>query len=92
MGQLSELEQWQAETPDFTTSINQLSATQFLIPGFIDCHIHAPQMPNIGVGLDMELLDWLNTYTFPMEGQYKDTEYAKLVYEKVVVSNCLCRR
>lgn len=86
VGQLSELEQWQTETPDFTTAINQLSATQFLIPGFIDCHIHAPQMPNIGLGLDMELLDWLKEYTFPMESQYKDTEYAKHVYEKVVVS------
>lgn len=87
VGQISELEQWQAATPDFTTPINQLSATQFLIPGFIDCHIHAPQMPNIGVGLDMELLDWLKEYTFPMESQYKDTDYAKHVYEKVVVSS-----
>lgn len=68
--------------------MTQLSATQFLIPGFIDCHIHAPQMPNIGVGLDMELLDWLKEYTFPMESQYKDTKYAKHVYEKVVVSCC----
>lgn len=54
------------------------------MPGLIDCHIHAPQMPNIGVGLDRELLDWLDTYTFPMEAQYVDTAFAAHVYEKVV--------
>lgn len=43
-------------------------------------------MPNIGLGLDMELLDWLNAYTFPLEAQLADTKLAKHVYEKVVVS------
>lgn len=86
MGNRSELEQWQTVTPNFTTEITQLSATQFLIPGFIDCHIHAPQMPNLGIGLDMQLLDWLQDYTIPLESLYKDTNFAKHVYEKVVVS------
>ena len=63
-----------------------LGETQFLIPGFIDTHIHAPQVPNVGLGLDKPLMDWLNTYTFPMESQYKDEAFAKHVYEKVVVS------
>lgn len=64
----------------------KLTESQFLIPGFIDTHIHAPQVPNIGLGLDKPLLDWLNTYTFPLESQYKDEEFAKHVYEKVIVS------
>lgn len=63
-----------------------LSDTQFLIPGFIDTHIHASQVPNIGLGLDKPLLDWLNIYTFPMESQYKDEAFAEHVYKKVVVS------
>lgn len=33
--------------------------------GLIDLHVHAPQYKNRGLGMDLELLDWLNTYTFP---------------------------
>lgn len=63
-----------------------LKKTQFLLAGFIDTHIHAPQVPNIGLGLDKPLMDWLNAYTFPMETEYKDEAFADRVYEKVVVS------
>lgn len=66
-----------------------MEATQFLMPGFIDCHIHAPQMPNIGLGLDKDLLGWLNAYTFPLEAQYTDLKFAASVYKKVVVSSSL---
>lgn len=62
----------------------QLTADQFLVPGFIDTHIHAPQFPNIGLGLDMELLDWLNTYTFPLEVQYEDEDFARHIYSRVI--------
>ena len=61
-----------------------LTADEFLLPGLIDCHIHAPQFPNIGLGLDMELLDWLNTYTFPLETKYKEEAFAQHVYSKVI--------
>lgn len=57
------------------------------MPGLIDCHIHAPQMPNIGLGLDKPLLEWLDTYTFPLESQYSDVEFARKIYRKVVVSS-----
>ena len=56
------------------------------MPGFIDTHIHAPQVPNIGLGLDKPLMEWLNAYTFPTETEFKDKAFAKAVYEKVVVS------
>ena len=56
------------------------------MPGFIDTHIHAPQVPNIGLGLDKPLMEWLNAYTFPTETEFKDKAFAKNVYEKVVVS------
>ncbi|XP_062540190.1 guanine deaminase [Armigeres subalbatus] len=61
-----------------------LNETQFLLPGFIDCHIHAPQAPNIGLGLDKDLLGWLKSYTFPLESQYKDVAFAQQVYSAVV--------
>ncbi len=63
----------------------ELSENQFLLPGFIDTHIHAPQYPNIGLGLEMELMDWLKTYTFPIETEFKNSDFAKHAYEKVVV-------
>jgi len=65
----------------------KLTEHQFLMPGLIDCHIHAPQMPNIGLGLDKGLLDWLQTYTFPLESKYNDINFAQHVYEKVIVSS-----
>ncbi|KAJ2954747.1 hypothetical protein O0L34_g3050 [Tuta absoluta] len=61
-----------------------LGENQFLMPGFVDCHIHAPQFPNIGLGLDRPLLEWLDKYTFPLECQYGNVEFARAVYNQVV--------
>lgn len=52
-----------------------------LIPAFSDLHVHAPQYPQRGLGMDCLLADWLNTYTFPQEARYSDPEYACEVYE-----------
>lgn len=53
---------------------------RLVIPGLIDLHTHAPQYSFRGLGMDMELLDWLNQYTFPEEGKYKDLKYADEAY------------
>jgi guanine deaminase len=37
----------------------RLSADQFLLPGFIDTHIHAPQYAFAGTATDTPLMDWL---------------------------------
>ncbi len=55
------------------------------MPGLVDTHVHAPQYVNSGMGYDQRLMDWLNKYTFPEEAKFKDLEYAKEVYTKVVV-------
>jgi guanine deaminase len=55
-----------------------------IIPGFVDIHLHGPQFPNLGLGLDKELMPWLETYTFPEEGKYWDIAYAKKVYKSLV--------
>ncbi|MBU5336413.1 amidohydrolase family protein [Intestinibacter bartlettii] len=55
-----------------------------IIPGLIDLHVHAPQYAFRGMGMDMQLLDWLNTYAFKEEGKYRDLEYAKKQYSKFV--------
>ncbi|XP_044740578.1 guanine deaminase-like [Chrysoperla carnea] len=62
----------------------KLTKYQFLIPGFIDTHIHAPQYPNIGLGYDVELLEWLDNYTFPTEIRFNDQDHAKCIYPYVV--------
>ena len=49
-----------------------LDATDFCVPGFIDTHIHAPQYPNAGTGLDLPLMQWLDQYTFPSETAMAD--------------------
>ena len=39
---------------------------------FADLHLHAPQYPMVGTGMDLTLLDWLNPYTFPAEARFSD--------------------
>ena len=51
-----------------------------VFPGMIDLHIHAPQFAFRGTSMDLELMDWLNQYTFPEEEKYEDLEYAKKAY------------
>ena len=55
-----------------------------VIPGLTDLHTHAPQYPFRGLGMDLELLDWLNIHTFPEEARYKDAEYAQRAYAMYV--------
>lgn len=52
-----------------------------ILPAFSDLHVHAPQYPQRGLGMDLLLKDWLDTYTFPQEARYADPEYAAAVYE-----------
>lgn len=47
-----------------------------ITPGFIDTHIHYPQTGMIGA-YGEQLLDWLNTYTFPCERQFQDATHAE---------------
>ncbi|OCK73284.1 guanine deaminase [Lepidopterella palustris CBS 459.81] len=56
----------------------------FFFPGFIDTHIHASQYPNTGIFGKSTLLDWLNTYTFPLESSLHALSRARQVYSRVV--------
>ena len=53
-----------------------------VLPAFCDLHLHAPQMVNRGVGYDQELLPWLETYTFPVEARYGDTDFAEAAWKR----------
>ena len=59
-----------------------------IIPGFVDVHMHAPQINNIGLGADRQLLDWLNTYTFKEESKYSNIDFAKKSYNRFVDKLC----
>lgn len=54
-----------------------------ILQSFADLHLHAPQYPMLGIGMDLPLLDWLNTYTFPTESKFSDSDYAREVYREL---------
>lgn len=49
---------------------------KFIMPGFIDTHIHYPQVDVIA-SYGTQLLDWLKNYTFPTERQFEDEQIAQ---------------
>ncbi|USE83276.1 guanine deaminase [Acinetobacter tibetensis] len=53
---------------------------KLIVPGFIDTHIHFPQTEMVGA-YGEQLLEWLNTYTFPTEMQFQDPTYAAKIAE-----------
>ena len=55
---------------------------KLLIPAMNDMHVHAPQVHNQGVAMDLELLPWLQNYTFPEESKYADVQYAERMYRR----------
>src|SRR3954469_15743051 len=65
-----------ARLPPGTTVTRYANA--LVSAGFIDAHVHYPQLPVIGAG-GKPLLDWLNAYTFPAEARFADIDYARTV-------------
>jgi guanine deaminase len=50
---------------------------RIVAPGFVDTHVHLPQYVFAGLGA-RELLQWLQTYTFPMEARFSDENFARV--------------
>jgi guanine deaminase len=63
------------EQAGFQLAICQHEPDYLIVPGFIDTHVHSPQLDIIG-SYGEQLLDWLNKYTFPAEARYADVTYA----------------
>jgi guanine deaminase len=53
-------------------------AGKLIVPGFIDCHVHFPQLDIIG-SYGAQLLDWLNQYAYPVEAKFADPDHAREV-------------
>jgi guanine deaminase len=65
----------QLEAPDPSWA-RQDHKGKLILPGFIDTHVHMPQLEVIA-SYGTELLDWLNTYTFPAETRFADPAYSQ---------------
>ncbi|OUR60396.1 guanine deaminase, partial [Bermanella sp. 47_1433_sub80_T6] len=67
------------DAKDMVAKLDGIEIQQYenkiIMPGFIDTHIHYPQVDVIA-SYGEQLLDWLNNYTFPTELQFKDPEFA----------------
>jgi guanine deaminase len=61
-----------------------LENDQFLLPGLIDLHVHAPQWAQLGKALDAPLEEWLQKYTFPLEARFSDLDFARKIYTSLV--------
>ncbi|WP_420632266.1 guanine deaminase [Candidatus Leptofilum sp.] len=72
------------QTAFASNSLIELSAGQYLLPGLIDLHVHAPQWPQAGNALHLPLYTWLQEYTFPLEAKYADLAFAEKVYTSLV--------
>ena len=53
---------------------------RLILPGLIDLHVHASQYAYRGLGMDLELLDWLEANAFPEEAKFADLDYAEKAY------------
>ena len=56
---------------------------RLILQSFADMHLHAPQYPMLGLGMDLPLLDWLKQYTFRTEVRFQDTDYAREIYRQL---------
>ena len=56
-----------------------------ILQSLADLHLHAPQYPMLGMGMDLPLLDWLNAYTFPTEARFADPCYARTIYRQLAL-------
>lgn len=65
-------------------SISHVSS-QFLMPGLVDAHNHAPQYRYTGTGYDMSIQERLRTYKIPTEAKFGDVEMARKTYPYAVV-------
>lgn len=67
--------------PDVSSlPVRFLRRGEFLVPGFVDTHNHAPQWTQRGTGRGLEIMEWLNKVTFAHEARFEDAEYARTTY------------
>lgn len=77
-GYVKELGDYETLRPAYADLAVTAYPGKLILPGFIDTHIHFPQTEMIAA-YGEQLLEWLNTYTFPTERKFKHKEYARSI-------------
>ncbi|HXA18529.1 MAG TPA: guanine deaminase [Thermoanaerobaculia bacterium] len=79
--------------PRQSSALTQLGRDMLITPGFVDTHLHAPQLEMIG-SYGGDLLEWLNRYTFPTEAKFSESKHAEMVarvfFEELLRNGTLC--
>ena len=74
---------WSAVSAAYPDGVVVDARDSLLLPGFVDCHVHYPQVRVIG-GMGLELLDWLRLRALPEEARMADSAYAREVADEFV--------
>ncbi|KAG8912163.1 hypothetical protein FRC00_005124 [Tulasnella sp. 408] len=73
-----------ASTQSPPVVVTKLPPGSFLLPTFVDLHLHAPQFLYLGTGLHLPLMQWLNEYAYKAEERLDaDAELANRVYARL---------
>ena len=68
------------------TAVEDYGRRSLILAGFVDCHVHFPQVQMIGA-YGAQLLDWLEKYTFVAEQQYADRRHARAAVRTYLAEN-----
>ena len=68
---------------EFADAVLYDYSDMLIMQSFCDMHLHAPQYPMLGLGMNLPLVDWLSKYAYPMESRFADPEYARKVYRRL---------
>jgi len=74
-GHVAECGPWLEVVPRLEGAPVERIRDGLMVPGFIDCHVHFPQM-DIVASPGSNLLHWLSAYAFPAEGRFHHEEVA----------------
>jgi guanine deaminase len=72
-----------AVSRDHPNAVVRDARDSLLLPGFVDCHVHYPQIRMIGA-MGLELMDWLRQRALPEEARLADSAYAAEVAAEFV--------
>jgi guanine deaminase len=90
-GRITGVGAWSQRPP--CDDVVDLGRDHLITPGFVDTHLHAPQLEMIG-SYGGHLLEWLNRYTFPTETKFADPEHARTVarafFDELLHNGTLC--
>ncbi|HEY0590479.1 MAG TPA: guanine deaminase [Thermoanaerobaculia bacterium] len=74
-GRIAAVGHWTESLRRSAAEIVELGPDRIIVPGFVDMHLHAPQLEMIG-SYGGHLLEWLQNYTFPNEAKFADPAHA----------------